>query len=70
LANPDDPDICNAIFKNMSSVSWMVIDEMNHKLTQEIALEELKVAVVGLSCGKTFGHEVSLRSFSKKQLRK
>jgi len=35
----------------------MVTDEMNHKLTQEIALEELKTAVVSLSCGKALGHD-------------
>jgi hypothetical protein len=34
---------------------WLVTDEMNHKLTQEIALEELKAAVVSLSCGKALG---------------
>jgi len=57
LANTDDLDICNAIFKSFSSVLQMVTDEMNHKLTQEITLEELKTAVVSLSCGKALGHD-------------
>jgi hypothetical protein len=35
----------------------MVTDEMNHKLTQEITLKELKAAVVNLSWGKALGHE-------------
>jgi hypothetical protein len=35
----------------------MVINKMNHKLTQEIALKELKVAVMSLSCVKALGHD-------------
>jgi hypothetical protein len=57
FGSPDDPKICNAIFKSFSSIPRMVTDEMNHKLTQEITLKELKAAVVNLSWGKALGHE-------------
>lgn len=56
-------DLCLVRTKNFASIPWVVIEEMNWEPTKDFSLEELKKAIVVLSCGKMPRHDQLLMEF-------